>query len=90
MISNEENRPHIRTAFPFTALTGGMTLQDIEKIRDFIREIVKEEIAKQVLLNEENKFESANSFQPLKLDKLFPDKRDYNVWCKEKFDDILK
>ena len=63
-----------------------MTRDELEKI---IRNIVKEEVAMAILKHEmETTTLTTNIFHKIDLDPIFPEKRDYEVWCKERFDDV--
>ena len=68
-------------------LMNGMKKDELEKL---IREIVKEEIAIALLKWEEKNVQVTTNYniQPLNLETLFPEKRSYEVWCKERFNDV--
>lgn len=64
----------------------GMNKKELEK---FIRDIVKEEVAMAILKHEmETTTLTTNIFNKIDLDSIFPEKRDYDVWCKERFEDV--
>ena len=65
---------------------GDMTRDELEKM---IRGIVKQEVAIAILKHEmETEVVNTNIFRRIDLDSIFPEKRDYEVWCKERFDDV--
>lgn len=64
----------------------GMSKKELEK---FIRNIVKEEVSIAILKHEmETTTQTTNIFHKIDLDSIFPDKRDYDVWCRERFEDV--